>query len=103
MNAKETIKYLYKNGHITLRGHYDTITKELNKPVTEHPGVQKLIGQMVVLQSKYDKLNASHNNLFTLLGRLYDHASYNDAGEWVLEDKSLQDKVNKALKEAGKI
>ena len=30
-----------------------------NKPITEHPDVQKLIAKMVVLQEKYDRLITS--------------------------------------------
>lgn len=56
MNAKETIKYLYENGRIMQREHYETLVNELSKPVTEHPDVQRLISKMVILQTKYDKL-----------------------------------------------
>ena len=63
MNAKETVIYLYEHSHIQQHEHHKTIMDELNKPVTEHPDVQKLISQMVVLQAKYKTLKASHKNL----------------------------------------
>jgi len=52
MDAKKTIKYLYEHGHIPQTEHFKTIYAELDKPITEHPDVQRLIGQVVELQAK---------------------------------------------------
>ncbi len=67
MNAKETIKYLYEHGHIPCYEDYKTITQALDKPITEHLDVQKLISKTVVLQAKYDTLHASHSKLVEVI------------------------------------
>ena len=56
MNAKETIMYLYGHGHIPSSLHFKTIMEELEKPITDHPDVHKLISQMVVLQTENKSL-----------------------------------------------
>jgi len=52
MDAKETITYLYEHGHIPQTEHFQTIYRELNKPVTEHPDVQRLVGQVETLSQE---------------------------------------------------
>ena len=44
MDANETIKYLYENGHIVSHEHYETICAELTSAI-ENPDVQRLIKQ----------------------------------------------------------
>lgn len=45
-----------------------------------------------------EKLKKRIEELGDLLGELYDEASYERAGEWVIENKDLQKRVNQALK-----
>ena len=52
MDAKETIEYLYEHGHIVSFEHYKTICDALNKPITEHPDVQRLVGQVETLSQE---------------------------------------------------
>lgn len=40
-----------------------------------------------------------YNTLRDLLGELYDEAAYEWEGEWVIENKDLQKRVNQVLKE----
>jgi len=56
MDAKETIEYLYEHGHIVSFEHYKTICDALNKSITEHPDVQRLVGQVVELQAENESL-----------------------------------------------
>ena len=56
MDAKETITYLYEHGHIPQTEHFQTIYRELNKPVTKHPDVQRLIKQVAEYQIKNQEL-----------------------------------------------
>ena len=67
MDAKETIKYIYGHRHIPSSLHFKTIMDELEKPITEHPDVQNLIGKHVQLQAKYDALKKSHDRLVKIL------------------------------------
>ena len=51
--------------------------------------------------ANYDKLKASHAKLFDLLGELYDYASIEWRGKYILaDDEDLQIKTKQALKEA---
>jgi len=59
MDAKETIEYLYEHGHIVSFEHYKTICDALNKSITEHPDVQRLIKQVVELQKRIDKMTVN--------------------------------------------
>ena len=56
MDAKETLTYLYQHGHIICYADYKIICAELDKPITEHPDVQRLIGQVVELQAENESL-----------------------------------------------
>ena len=49
MDAKETLTYLYQHGHIICYADYKIICAELDKPITEHPDVQRLIIQVETL------------------------------------------------------
>ena len=57
MNAKETITYLYEHGHRPGREHFETIYAELDKPITEHPDVQRLIIQVETLSRENKRLS----------------------------------------------
>ena len=63
MNAKETLTYLYQHGHIICYADYKIICAELDKPITEHPDVQRLIGQVVELQILVNDLTADKERL----------------------------------------
>ena len=56
MDAKETLKYLYQHGHLMCGADYEKIYAELAKPITEHPDVQRLIGQVVELEAEIKRL-----------------------------------------------
>ena len=60
MDAKETIKYLYEHGHIMKTEHFKTICAELNKPITEHPDVQRLIIQVETLSQEKKAIKAQY-------------------------------------------
>ena len=64
MDAKETITYLYEHGHIPQTEHFQTIYRELNKPVTKHPDVQRLVGQVVELQAENKGLKIRSESRF---------------------------------------
>ena len=59
MDAKETIEYLYEHGHIVSFEHYKTICDALNKPIAEHPDVQRLVGQVVELQAENERFRGA--------------------------------------------
>jgi len=45
---------LYQHGHIICYADYKIICAELDKPIAEHPDVQRLIGQVVELQKNLE-------------------------------------------------
>ena len=73
MNAKETVKYLYEHSHIIQHGHFKDIMQELDKPITEHPDVQRLITKHQTLITKYDTLKAENEKLKRILKKYGKH------------------------------
>ncbi len=67
----------------------------LEKPITEHPDVQRLISKQVQLQAKYDTLKQSHEKLVFALKTIRK-----TEGATVL---NLRQVADQALKEAEKI
>ena len=49
------------------KGRYDKLQAELDQPITEHPDVQRLIGQVVELQAENAKLSKENKILKMLL------------------------------------
>ena len=79
MDAKETITYLYEHGHIPQTEHFQTIYRELNKPITEHPDVQRLIIQVETLGQENKKLKEAIEKVLPGISRAmgnYEEARY---------------------------
>ena len=82
-NAKETLQYLYEHGRIVQHCHYTTIMDFINKPITEHPDVQRLITQHQTLMTQYDVLHASYEKLVNACEKakwLYDELALSTLG-----------------------
>ena len=96
MDAKETIKYLYTHGHIPDHEHYKTILDELDKPIAEHPDVQRLIGQVAELQIKSHELQDENERVKHLT-----EARFNDwliAKGQIRELQAENERLKKAIK-----
>ena len=93
MNAKETIMYLYGHGHIPSSLHFKTIMEELEKPITNHPDVQKLISKMVVLQ-------ASHTKLMQAAQKMVDYMRHPPCDMSMLESLLATNEVIKEAEQA---
>lgn len=105
------------NHYYNLQEDYRKLNDKYNalkdKPVTEHPDVQKLIAKMVVLQGKYDALKASQEKLITsrakyafLLGRYGRHDNSCPMSGKFIDGKRCfcgYTENIKALKEAGEL
>ena len=65
----------------------DAIGKNLDKSMEN----LKKIGD------KLDQLRAENKLLKDLLARLYDYASIEQGGEWIIDDKGLQKEIDQAL------
>lgn len=61
--------------------------KTNSMPITEHPDIQKLIIQYSQLQTKYDKLKASHTDLKNVCKKAFNY----------------HNELEQALEEAGKL
>ena len=86
MDAKETLTYLYEHGHIICYADYKIICAELDKPIIEHPDVQRLIIQVETLSREKKELHRALGHTEAALARW----SNDEIGEVKLKNVELQ-------------